>query len=86
MSSKQITVALELPEEVHALVEECANKKGLSVSRYLACLVISDAFQGGKAISLTAGDFERFIQTLELKSDIGKKLKRAIKALDRDGF
>ena len=86
MPSKQITMALELPEEIYALVEECANKKSLSVSRYLACLVISDAFQEGKLISIAAEEFERFIQAAGLKKDIGKKLKRAIQALDRDGF
>lgn len=86
MSSKKITIALELPEEINALAEECANKNGLNVSRYIARLVISDAFQEGKLISLRAEDFERFIQAAEQKKDVGKKLKRAIQTLDRDGF
>jgi len=86
MPTKPIPMALELPEEIHALMEECANRKGLSVSRYIACLVISDAFQEGKPISLRAENFERFIQAAEQKKDVGKKLKRVIQALDRDGF
>ena len=86
MTSTPITTALELSEEIHALMEECAKRKGLSVSRYIAYLVISDAFQEGKPISLTAENFERFIQAAEQKKDVGKKLKRAIQALDRDGF